>query len=248
MQGGSSATRRARPDAAPDRAPGSASGSRRWAARRTPSTPTRSSPRSSPTVCRRPAGRPTPTWSSSTRVRSSRRRARSRSTSRSRWATQARRPARGHRLHGRALRQRARRRAARGRRGGRFAGEGSLSEVVLTAASRGLRDLLELPRPAPTAPWAYVKVAEGCDRACAFCAIPSFRGKQRSRSPESIEAEARSLEAGGLGRSCSSRRTSPGTDATSASPARWRRCSAGSTSSRPTASPASACSTCTRRR
>jgi ribosomal protein S12 methylthiotransferase len=56
-----------------------------------------------------------------------------------------------------------------------------------------VRDLLELPRPAPAAPWAYVKIAEGCDRACAFCAIPSFRGKQRSRSPEAIEAEARSL-------------------------------------------------------
>jgi len=61
----------------------------------------------------------------------------------------------------------------------------------------GVRDLLELPRPAPTAPWAYVKVAEGCDRACAFCAIPQFRGRQRSRAPESVEAEARQLvEAG----------------------------------------------------
>ena len=38
-----------------------------------------------------------------------------------------------------------------------------------------------------------MKVAEGCDRACAFCAIPSFRGKQRSRAPEAIEAEARAL-------------------------------------------------------
>jgi len=74
-----------------------------------------------------------------------------------------------------------------------FAGEGGLSEVVLERKPTGVRDLLELPRPAPTAPWAYVKVAEGCDRACAFCAIPSFRGKQRSRRPESIEAEARSL-------------------------------------------------------
>jgi len=42
-------------------------------------------------------------------------------------------------------------------------------------------DLLNLPRPHATAPWAYVKVAEGCDRNCGFCAIPSFRGKQRSR-------------------------------------------------------------------
>ncbi len=62
----------------------------------------------------------------------------------------------------------------------------------------GVRDLLELPRAAPSVPWAYLKVAEGCDRACAFCAIPSFRGKQRSRTPESIEAEARSLVEGGV--------------------------------------------------
>jgi ribosomal protein S12 methylthiotransferase len=74
-----------------------------------------------------------------------------------------------------------------------FAGEGDIAGVVLRRKPTGVRDLLELPRPAPAAPWAYVKVAEGCDRACAFCAIPSFRGKQRSRPTESIEAEARAL-------------------------------------------------------
>jgi ribosomal protein S12 methylthiotransferase len=58
-------------------------------------------------------------------------------------------------------------------------------------------DLLELPRPAPSAPWAYVKVAEGCDRACGFCAIPSFRGPQRSRSSASLLAEVEGLVAGG---------------------------------------------------
>jgi ribosomal protein S12 methylthiotransferase len=80
-----------------------------------------------------------------------------------------------------------------------FAGEGSLSQVVLMGRKpSGVRDLLELPRPAPTTPWAYVKVAEGCDRACAFCAIPSFRGKQRSRSIDSIEAEVRALVDGGV--------------------------------------------------
>lgn len=56
-------------------------------------------------------------------------------------------------------------------------------------------DLLNLPRPKATAPWAYVKVAEGCDRACGFCAIPSFRGPQRSRTVESILAEVDALEA-----------------------------------------------------
>ena len=61
-----------------------------------------------------------------------------------------------------------------------------------------LLDLLELPRPPATAPWAYVKVAEGCDRACGFCAIPSFRGKQRSRTPDSVLAEVDTLAAGGV--------------------------------------------------
>src|SRR5205814_4984730 len=56
-------------------------------------------------------------------------------------------------------------------------------------------DLLNLPRPKASAPWAYVKVAEGCDRHCGFCAIPSFRGRQRSRSAESILAEVEALEA-----------------------------------------------------
>jgi ribosomal protein S12 methylthiotransferase len=43
-------------------------------------------------------------------------------------------------------------------------------------------------------PWGYVKVAEGCDRTCGFCAIPSFRGPQRSRSEESILAEVDALD------------------------------------------------------
>ena len=50
-------------------------------------------------------------------------------------------------------------------------------------------DLLNLPRPKTAAPWAYVKIAEGCDRSCGFCAIPSFRGPQRSRDVESILTE-----------------------------------------------------------
>lgn len=78
-----------------------------------------------------------------------------------------------------------------------FSGEGDLASVLLGRPSGGVRDLLDLPRPAPRAPWAYVKIAEGCDRACAFCAIPSFRGAQRSRTPESILLESRSLVEGG---------------------------------------------------
>ncbi len=47
------------------------------------------------------------------------------------------------------------------------------------------------------APWAYLKIAEGCDRGCTFCAIPLMRGKLRSRPPDVIEAEARALAAQG---------------------------------------------------
>jgi ribosomal protein S12 methylthiotransferase len=56
-------------------------------------------------------------------------------------------------------------------------------------------DLLNLPRPRSTRPWAYVKVAEGCDRACGFCAIPSFRGPQRSRPLDVILDEVEALDA-----------------------------------------------------
>jgi ribosomal protein S12 methylthiotransferase len=54
---------------------------------------------------------------------------------------------------------------------------------------------LNLPRPKATAPWAYVKIAEGCDRTCGFCAIPSFRGPQRSRDIDSILGEVDQLGA-----------------------------------------------------
>ncbi len=56
-------------------------------------------------------------------------------------------------------------------------------------------DLLNLPRPATAAPWAYVKIAEGCDRSCGFCAIPSFRGPQRSRDIAQILTEVEQTEA-----------------------------------------------------
>jgi ribosomal protein S12 methylthiotransferase len=44
---------------------------------------------------------------------------------------------------------------------------------------------------------AYVKIAEGCDRPCAFCIIPKLRGPQRSRAIDDIVAEVRALAADG---------------------------------------------------
>jgi ribosomal protein S12 methylthiotransferase len=46
--------------------------------------------------------------------------------------------------------------------------------------------------------YAYVKIAEGCDYKCAFCIIPTLRGKYRSRASDSIVTEARGLAARGV--------------------------------------------------
>jgi ribosomal protein S12 methylthiotransferase len=40
---------------------------------------------------------------------------------------------------------------------------------------------------------AYLKIAEGCNRTCAFCTIPEFRGKQRSRTEDDVVREAQQL-------------------------------------------------------
>lgn len=45
---------------------------------------------------------------------------------------------------------------------------------------------------------AYLKIAEGCNRACAFCTIPQFRGKQRSRPVDDVVREAEQLAAQGI--------------------------------------------------
>ena len=67
--------------------------------------------------------------------------------------------------------------------------------IAVSSAPIPSFDLLNLPRPKSTSPWAYVKIAEGCDRSCGFCAIPSFRGPQRSRDISSILNEVDELQA-----------------------------------------------------
>lgn len=46
--------------------------------------------------------------------------------------------------------------------------------------------------------WAYLKIAEGCDNRCAYCAIPGIRGKFRSRPMESVVNEAKILAQKGI--------------------------------------------------
>ncbi|MBQ7144132.1 MAG: 30S ribosomal protein S12 methylthiotransferase RimO [Oscillospiraceae bacterium] len=57
----------------------------------------------------------------------------------------------------------------------------------------------EVGRYLTTGPgWAYLKIAEGCSNCCSFCAIPSIRGRYRSRPMENVLAEARDLAAAGV--------------------------------------------------
>ena len=89
-------------------------------------------------------------------------------------------------------------------------GTGSYSQIVsvLESVLNGGRPtvcdnisapLHELPRVVSTGPnWAYLRIAEGCDNRCAYCVIPSLRGRYRSRTMESILDEARMLSLSGV--------------------------------------------------
>jgi ribosomal protein S12 methylthiotransferase len=75
----------------------------------------------------------------------------------------------------------------------------------------GAREQRELFRPAPITAlddrarlritprhYAYLKISEGCDRTCTFCAIPKMRGKHVTKSVEAVIAEARELAGDGV--------------------------------------------------
>lgn len=76
---------------------------------------------------------------------------------------------------------------------------------------RGVREQRELFRPAPLKSfddrarlritprhYAYLKISEGCDRTCTFCAIPKMRGKHVTKPIEQVVAEARELVGDGV--------------------------------------------------
>ncbi len=56
----------------------------------------------------------------------------------------------------------------------------------------------QAPRVRDFSPMAYVKIAEGCSRHCTYCIIPSLRGRQKSRQPADIVAEAQQLLKAGV--------------------------------------------------
>jgi len=70
---------------------------------------------------------------------------------------------------------------------------------ILQATGHRLDDALLTDRLVTTpSHYAYLKISEGCNRSCAFCAIPDIRGKQRSVSLELLMEESRKLVQGGV--------------------------------------------------
>src|SRR2546426_4975318 len=100
---------------------------------------------------------------------------------------------------------------------------GAMPEVDAILGTSGLERIVDLVRQASTrhdwatsappgylydattprlltakVPYAYVKIAEGCDMGCTFCAIPQFRGRHRSRPRADIVREVEALAARGV--------------------------------------------------
>jgi ribosomal protein S12 methylthiotransferase len=74
-----------------------------------------------------------------------------------------------------------------------FVGSSAPAAELDRKLSRYLYDA-STPRKLATPPWtAFVKIAEGCDHTCSFCAIPGFRGAFRSRPADDVVAEAAAL-------------------------------------------------------
>lgn len=70
---------------------------------------------------------------------------------------------------------------------------------VLITDEKNLLYSAKTPRIQTTPPYsAYVKIAEGCDHSCAFCAIPLIRGPYKSRAIEDIKEEVANLAASGV--------------------------------------------------
>ncbi len=77
-------------------------------------------------------------------------------------------------------------------------GKRSAVSYQLSAAPTVGTDERGVPRVSVQGASAYIKIADGCSRTCAFCAIPLIKGPHVSRPPETVLAEAVSLQARGV--------------------------------------------------
>lgn len=79
-----------------------------------------------------------------------------------------------------------------------YFGVHNLNEIVTRIGATYKNELLGERLLTTPKHYAYLKIAEGCDRSCSFCAIPGIRGKHISRPIEHILDEARKLAAKGV--------------------------------------------------
>jgi len=79
-----------------------------------------------------------------------------------------------------------------------FFGSGSPEELLRTLGMQYREELLGERCLTSPSHYAYLKISEGCDHPCSFCAIPLMRGKHLSRSLEDILQESRYLAASGV--------------------------------------------------
>lgn len=80
----------------------------------------------------------------------------------------------------------------------KYFGVNNIQEIVNELGGDYKKELIGERKITTPSHYAYLKISEGCDRRCTFCAIPSIRGKHVSRPIEEITTEARRLVAKGI--------------------------------------------------
>jgi ribosomal protein S12 methylthiotransferase len=80
----------------------------------------------------------------------------------------------------------------------RYFGVNNMSDILSELGVKLRKDLLTDRTITGPGHYAYLKISEGCDRTCAFCAIPAIRGKYISRPVEELVEEAKRLAAEGI--------------------------------------------------
>ena len=80
----------------------------------------------------------------------------------------------------------------------RYFGVNDINKVVAQLGGDFKKELIGERQITTPKHYAYLKISEGCDRRCTFCAIPSIRGKHKSKPKEEIISETKRLVAKGV--------------------------------------------------
>ena len=80
----------------------------------------------------------------------------------------------------------------------KYFGVNNLKDIVAELGGNYRNELIGERQLTTPSHYAYLKISEGCDRRCTFCAIPSIRGKHKSKPLEELVVESRRLAAKGI--------------------------------------------------